>query len=201
MKISVVMPSYLPDYPGASKNRDEKLHRAVESVIKQTYKDWELIVVADGCIRTYHEMKKYSDPRIKTALINKQKGFGIQRNTGISLAKGEVISYLDSDDMLAPNHLDFINENMQDYDWIYFNHWELRNNMVVNAKVDINKPYDYGTCNIAHRDRVFWTSEKYGNDDMIFVNRLKENKNNKFAGDSGYICCHISSLTGKGYES
>ena len=45
--ISVIMPSYLGAYKNAAKDRDRKIVRAINSVVRQTYKDWELIIIAD----------------------------------------------------------------------------------------------------------------------------------------------------------
>ena len=49
MKISIIMQSYLGDYPNARANPEEGFIRAVYSVINQTVSNWELIIVADGC--------------------------------------------------------------------------------------------------------------------------------------------------------
>ena len=201
-KISIIMPSYLGLYPGCANGRVFKLHRAVESVLSQIHTDWELIVIADGCAETIHEISKYSDKRIKSYIIPKQTGFGIQRSTGVKQATGSVICYLDSDDVFSPLHLDFIAENIGDYDWIWFNHYENRNDKVILKKVDINKPFNNGTCNVAHRNRVMWQSTKYGNDDLIFINSLKsDSKNYTFVGNGYYLVCHKSKLTGNGFDS
>ena len=196
------MPSFLGNYPGGAKNRKEKLHRAIDSVLKQHYENWELLVIADGCIDTVKEMDVYNDKRIKTFLIEKQIGFGIQRNTGVKQSTGDVICYLDSDDLISPLHCGFIAEKIGDNDWIWFNHYELKNGKLTLKEININKVYGHGTCNVAHKNRVLWTSEKYGNDDMIFVNRLKSNSDKySFVGNSYYVCCHQSHITGQGYES
>ena len=73
MKFSIVMPSYLATYPGAANNREGKLVRAVNSVIEQSFPDWELHVVADGCKRTLEIMEQFTDKRIKVWYINHKK--------------------------------------------------------------------------------------------------------------------------------
>jgi len=97
------MPSYLGDYPGAAKNRPEKLTRAIQSFLDQEYKEKCLIVVADGCKETISQLYKFSisDP-INPVFIPKQQLFsGEVRMTGIKKAKElyspDVITYLDSD--------------------------------------------------------------------------------------------------------
>ena len=106
MKFTVVMPSYMGPYRTAAKNRESKILRAVNSVIAQTYEDWELIVVADGCEKTMQILKDVTDLRVRKYLIEKDKIWGgSPRNTGIELAKGEFIVYLDIDDIIGPDHL------------------------------------------------------------------------------------------------
>lgn len=202
MKISIVMPSYLGNYPGCASDRVAKLHRAIQSVINQYHEDWELIIIADGCVQTIEEVSKYADKRIKSFIIPKQTGFGIQRNPAIKEAKGEVICYLDSDDMLSPLHLDFIRDQIKDNDWIWFHHYELKNGFVTEKKANINHAFSFGTCNFAHKLRVYWLSQKYGYDDLIFLNTLKSKSDKfSFAGQGYYINCHINKITGNGFES
>jgi glycosyltransferase involved in cell wall biosynthesis len=201
-KISIIMPSFLGNYPGCATDRVTKLHRAVESVLNQTHTNWELIVIADGCAETIEEISKYADKRIKSFIIPKQNGFGIQRSTGVKMSTGNIICYLDSDDMFSPLHLEFIAENIVDYDWIWFNHYENRKDTAILKKVDINKPFNHGTCNIAHRNRVMWQSAKYGMDDFVFSNALKsDSKKYTFVGNGYYLVCHQSKITGNGFDS
>ena len=58
-KFSIIMPSYLGDYPNSATDKEDKLIRAIESVLQQTYKNWELIIIADGCDKTINLLKKY----------------------------------------------------------------------------------------------------------------------------------------------
>jgi len=88
--VSVIIPTY---------NQATFLSKAIESVINQTYINWELIVVNNySSDNTEEIVKKYNDPRIR--IIN-YRNYGIiaaPRNAGVSRAKGEYIAFLDSDD-------------------------------------------------------------------------------------------------------
>ena len=121
MKFSIIIASYLGDYRNAAKDRELKIVRAVNSVLKQSYQDFEIIVVADGCERTVEIMEQFTDLRIKTYLIDKCKMWsGEPRNTGIENAKGEFILYLDIDDLFGGNHLQDIAAGLNGYDWVWF---------------------------------------------------------------------------------
>ncbi len=94
--ISVIIPIY---------NVEKYLTKCIESVINQTYKNLEIILVNDGSTDNSKEIiDKYSsiDSRIK--VINKKNGgLSDARNVGIELAKGEYITFLDSDDWIELN--------------------------------------------------------------------------------------------------
>ena len=113
--ISVVMPSYLGDYPNAASNREEKLPRAIESFLAQGI--GELIVVADGCEKTAEIASKYP---VKLISIDKQPHFsGTPRNIGIENAQYDYITYLDNDDVFGNGHLKAIVDN-RDWPWLYW---------------------------------------------------------------------------------
>lgn len=119
MRFSIIMASYLGEYRNSAKDRDLKIVRAINSVLKQSFQDFEIIVVADGCERTVEIMEQFTDLRIKTYLIDKCKMWsGGPRNTGIENAKGEFILYLDIDDLLGENHLQNIATGLNSYDWV-----------------------------------------------------------------------------------
>lgn len=99
MKFSVIIPSFLGEYRTAAKDRDRKIVRAINSVLTQSFEDFEVVVIADGCEKTIEIMKQISDPRIANYSIPKSKLWsGEPRNKGIEEAKGEYIVYLDIDD-------------------------------------------------------------------------------------------------------
>src|SRR5680860_383473 len=104
MKISVVIPTY---------NRVRTLGRAIDSVLNQSYKDWELVVVDDGSTDGTDElMDKYDDPRIIYIKQGINKGVSIARNNGVKQSTGDFVSFLDSDDAYLSNGLSIIVEEL-----------------------------------------------------------------------------------------
>ena len=89
-------------------NRCNLLERAIQSVLNQIYKDFELIVVADGCTDgTDSLMKKYeSEKRIQYIHYSPAKGGNYARNKGVQNSRGEFIAFLDDDDEWLPEKLE-----------------------------------------------------------------------------------------------
>ena len=97
LKVSVIIPTY---------NRADMLGDALDSVLKQTYTNWEVIVVDDGSTDdTQSVMTRYTDPRIHY-VYQANKGLPGARNTGIRHAQGEYLALLDSDDVFLPHRLE-----------------------------------------------------------------------------------------------
>lgn len=95
-KISVIIPVY---------NRENFIGEAIDSVMNQTYKNFELIVVDDGSFdNTKIEIEKYNS-KLKYIYQNNQ-GPSAARNTGIKASQGEWLSFLDSDDLWLPDKLE-----------------------------------------------------------------------------------------------
>jgi glycosyltransferase involved in cell wall biosynthesis len=89
-------------------NRATVLSNAIRSVINQSQKDWELIIIDDGSNdNTYNVVKQFlrSDQRI-IYYYHSNQGLAKARNRGLALATGEFICFVDSDDELAPHHLE-----------------------------------------------------------------------------------------------
>ena len=89
-------------------NRKDLLERAILSVLNQTYKDIELIVVSDGSTDGTDEfMQKYeSDKRVRYISYYPGRGGNYARNTGIKTAKGEYVAFLDDDDEWLPTKIE-----------------------------------------------------------------------------------------------
>ena len=96
-KVSVVIPTH---------NRAVLLHRAVESVLVQTYTDFEVIIVDDcSSDNTQEVIREFSDPRVYPIRHDINKGVAAARNTGIAHARGEYVAFLDDDDECTPDRL------------------------------------------------------------------------------------------------
>lgn len=104
--VSIIVPVY---------NVEKYLEECIKSVINQTYKNIELILVDDGSTDTSPEVCdkwEKKDNRIKV-LHKKNEGLGLTRNTGINLANGKYIYFLDSDDYIDINTIEICYELAQ----------------------------------------------------------------------------------------
>jgi len=89
-KVSVVLPTF---------NRASVLSRAVDSVLAQTFADFELIIVDDGSTdNTVEYLHSIEDKRVRVVLLTENRGIGGARNAGIAAARGKYIAFQDSDD-------------------------------------------------------------------------------------------------------
>lgn len=97
--VSVITPNY---------NSEKYISETIQSVIRQTYQQWELIIVDDGSAdNSLSIINDYlSDPRIKLYRQPFNQGPVAARNKGIEMASGRYIAFLDSDDAWAPEKLE-----------------------------------------------------------------------------------------------
>lgn len=96
--VSVVIPTY---------NRGYTIERAIRSVINQSYKNLEIIIIDDASTDNTREIiSRINDNRIKYIAHNQRKGPSSARNTGIKTSCGEFISFLDSDDEYLPDKIE-----------------------------------------------------------------------------------------------
>lgn len=110
-KVSVIMPTY---------NRGWVIKRAIDSVLNQTFKDIELIITDDGSDdNTKDVLSNITDTRIVN-LSSDHKGPSAARNKGLSLAKSELIAYLDSDNSWHPEFLEVMVQKLKPpYEFLY----------------------------------------------------------------------------------
>ncbi|WP_286031508.1 glycosyltransferase family 2 protein [Phocaeicola coprophilus] len=129
-KISIIVPVY---------NAEQTLHRCVDSVINQLYQDWELLLINDGSTDTSGIIcNEYSvrDSRIKV-FHKPNGGVSSARNMGLDHAKGEWITFVDSDDFLNSDSLfnmisvigesDIILSSVREYDGVSYKEYIINN--------------------------------------------------------------------------
>lgn len=119
--VSIITPTY---------NCGRFISETIESVLAQTYGNWEMLII-DDCssdnTREIVETYTQKDARIKYHCLEANSGAAIARNTGLKMAKGRWIAFLDSDDLWAPGkldrQLDFMISN--DYAFSYHEYHEI----------------------------------------------------------------------------
>jgi glycosyltransferase involved in cell wall biosynthesis len=98
--VSIITPSY---------NSEKFIGKTIESVLAQTYQNWEMVIVDDKSTdNSLDIIKNYSekDHRIRLIKLNKNAGVANARNKAILECKGDYIAFLDSDDLWSPNKLE-----------------------------------------------------------------------------------------------
>lgn len=136
--ISVIMPLY---------NNEKYVIEAIKSVINQTYKDWELIIINDASTDNskfvvQNFLEKEKDNRLIFIDLKENKGVSFARNLGMRKAKGEYISFLDSDDFWDKSFLDELYKRIKEtnckfcfslYAYIY------NDKDIINCKTKLNE--------------------------------------------------------------
>lgn len=113
-KFSIIIPVY---------NSEKYLKKCLDSVIKQKYNNYEIIIINDGSTDESYKIvdnicKKNNN--IKYFNYGKNKGLSHARNYGVSKARGEYILFLDSDDYYSDGFLDILNKSIENEDIIRF---------------------------------------------------------------------------------
>ena len=137
VKVSVIVPVY---------NASRYLEKCLDSLVRQTLKDIEIIVVNDASKDNSLEIiKKYQEKYSNIILINHEtnKGIGRTRNDAIEIAKGEYLGFVDSDDYVAENMYEkYYNCAVENkLDMVYAGHYEVFNEQL--KKIDV---HDFEPC-------------------------------------------------------
>jgi glycosyltransferase involved in cell wall biosynthesis len=205
VRFSVIMPVNLSPYSFGSfksaSNPEDKFVRAVKSFFAQSFGDAELVIVSDGCEiaeNIYYNRWIYN-PQIQFKRIPKQEQFsGKVRQAGLELAMGDIICYLDHDDMFDKDHLKIINDNfdIDKYDWVYYNDYLVQSADFSVLKERNVKPIQssIGTSAIAHKRscNVVW-GDGYGHDLEMIQKYLLPLPHAKIPTPQYYVC-HCSGL-------
>lgn len=172
--VSIIMPSY---------NTALYIEETIQSVLNQTYPNWELIIVDDcSTDNTDEVLEKIKDPRIHYLKNEKNSGAAVSRNKALRKAKGQWIAFLDSDDLWMPNKLEkqirFMEEN--GYAFSYTNYEEIdvngnKTGVTVTGPQKITKTGMFNYCWPGCLT-VMYNAEKVG---LIQIEDIK--KNNDYA--------------------
>ena len=148
--VSVIVPCF---------NAEKYIDQTIQSVIAQSYVNWELILVDDcSTDQTLKKIQKYSeeDNRIRVFTTDFQSGSPSNpRNIGLSVAKGELVAFLDADDIWLTNKLQeqvlFLQTN--GYEFIYSDYEKIaengeRKNRVLRMKTSVSYSIMLGCCEI-----------------------------------------------------
>lgn len=185
IKISVIVPVY---------NKKDEIKKCLESIINQTLKEIEIIVINDGStdnsLTIIEELTKNCKLKI-TVIDQKNQGIGYTRNVGIRLAKGEFLSFVDGDDYIEKEMLmEYYNyakkENLDVLTGYYNKIYNNKKSIFINQYFDIcnikNNSniinlIDYGPCNkifkksIVDKYAIFF-DEKHKYEDIPFVSKF-----------------------------
>ncbi|ERM80986.1 hypothetical protein P872_11810 [Rhodonellum psychrophilum GCM71 = DSM 17998] len=152
-EFSIIIPSY---------NRASTIGRAIDSVIGQTYTSWEIIVVDDGSTDNTREII-LSFPHLRT-FVQKNLGVSVARNNGASLALGNWLIFLDSDDELLEESLElFFNSIQADSSVdVWVSGFELVKNHKIQLKIpEIGKYHPRLAGAFSIRKTLFYQTEGY----------------------------------------
>ncbi|HEX3009531.1 MAG TPA: glycosyltransferase, partial [Bacteroidales bacterium] len=97
--VSIILPTY---------NRPDVLPRALQSVFSQDYSDFELIVIDNGSTaETQDILDQFADSRMRCIRFEKNRGVGGARNEGVRQARGNLVAFIDSDDLWLSGKLTY----------------------------------------------------------------------------------------------
>ena len=150
-QLSIIVPVY---------NADKYLRKCLKSITNQTYKNLQIILVDDGSTDSSYSVCKEiekEDPRVVVA-SNKGKGVSSARNCGIKMAKGDYITFVDSDDYLELDAYEKAFERIEDFDAVFYGYFEEYENLTHTKSIS---PLFSGTTNLY--DAIYYCLMPDGN--------------------------------------
>lgn len=172
--VSVIMPSW---------NTGKFIAESIQSVIDQTYENWELIIVDDcSTDNTDEVVAKFTDKRIRYFKNEKNSGAALSRNRALREANGEWIAFLDSDDLWNPDKLEhqinFMNKHGYTLSYTEYEKIDEESkplNIYVSGPEKVNKHKMYNYDYIGQLTMMY-SAKEFG---MIQIKDIK--KNNDYA--------------------
>lgn len=144
--ISIIIPVY---------NASDYLEQCIESIINQTYIDFEIIIINDGSTDSSQTIcKNYAEKDKRIIIVNeKNSGVSVARNRGLEIASGEWITFVDADDYFLPNALQTLYERaiQTKADIVLANAVKLKNNKISKPILQLsNQSSEINLCDIKH---------------------------------------------------
>ncbi|MCP9470687.1 MAG: glycosyltransferase [Nitrospira sp.] len=127
-------------------NRPDRLREALQSVLAQSYRDFEIIVVNDGAVDVGAAVEALNtDGRITLIKHDRNRGLAAARNTGIRMARGKYIAYLDDDDRYLPDHLETLVTLLEKgpYKAAYTDAWRVHERYQEGRYVEVGRDVPY----------------------------------------------------------
>ena len=181
--VSIITPNF---------NCSKYIAQTIESVIAQTYKNWEMIIIDDcSTDESFEIIKDYvnKDNRIKVYRMENNSGSALCRNKAIELSQGEYLTFLDSDDLWMPEKLEkqlkFMQENNCDFSFTEYEHIDEEGKLLrIKAKVIKYLTYKKflfhcftGCLTVMYRQdinkKIFCDNIKTANDYALFLRVMK----------------------------
>lgn len=177
---SVIIPTY---------NMADHLMRSVKSVLRQNFKNFEIIIVDNySNDNTKKKIKNLKNNKIKFFQINNKGVIGKSRNLGIKKSKGEWIAFLDADDEWFSNKLKIIKKKIEEYNFDYISNSEIVKTTNNNTK----KIWHYGSSrkncyeNFLRYGSVFSTSASVIKKSFLINNRILFSEKKIFSSFEDY---------------
>ena len=150
--VSVIVPTY---------NRPHMLSEALKSILAQTYQNYEIIVINDGGEDVEKVVSNFNEKGCTSYVKHgRNRGLAAARNTGIKVAKGKYVAYLDDDDVFYPDHLETLAKFLisDNYKVAYTDAHRVHHKMVdgkyLLEKKDIPYSYDFDSERILRENYI-----------------------------------------------
>lgn len=194
MKFTFIIPIY---------NAEKYLEKCIESVLNQTYHNYEVILVNDGSKdNSFSIIMKYASKDKRIIVINKQNaGVSSARNCALDVATGDYILFVDADDICNINMLDIIKKNIKNYDMLLFAYEKKYKNKSVcikeNKKNEMKeKIADKIFSNMAYSGYLW---NKVFSSKIIKANQIKFNEKYHFCEDMVFISNYLEHVNSVKY--
>ncbi len=160
-KVDIILPNY---------NKGIYLEETINSIIKQTYKDWNLLLI-DNCSTDNSKkiIEKYSShEKVKIIYLKKNMGAAFARNLGIRISRSKYIAFIDGDDLWTSNKLqdqiNFMEKNNYSFTYTDYTPFFSKNNQKIYKK-KINSPQSF-------KYEQFINNSSIGTSSMILSRKL-----------------------------